>query len=846
MKILRKITVLFLLLSVSFLFAQQKPDGKKITISGKIIEKTSSLPLEYATITFSNPNTNQVISGGITDTKGEFKIAINPGTYNIKYEYISFKTIEIKGKSLNEDTNLGVIALEDEAKQLDAIEIRVEKTSVDIKLDKKVYTVGKDIMVRGGTVSDVLDNIPSVTVDAEGAIALRGNENVRILIDGKPSNAININDALRMISADAIDKVEVVTNPSARYDAEGGGGILNIILKKGKNQGLNGTFIASVGEPKNTGVSGNLNLKQEMFNLFTTIGYNDRVNPGRTKIDQENFNVTDGSLRSVLNERRKSERFGEGLNLNFGIELYLDKSTSWTNAFNYRNNNGGNKENVLYYNYDANREYINTTQRLNDLTSKGENVEFTTNFIKKFKKEGHKLSIDGSFSQSTDRDNSTIEGTIIDNGAFLTSELTRKNDKQNRNLIQLDYVLPIKENTQIEAGFRGNYVNLLADYQVQERESLSSPYTDITAFTNKLEYIENVNALYAQFGSKINKFSYLLGLRFEDSNIEVNQLTSNIYKTKKYNNFFPSAFLTYEFNEKSSVSLNYSKRISRPRGRSINPFASYTSNINLFQGNPDINPSMSDSFDLGFMKRWEKVTLSTSLYFNHTTDAMEVVRKERGDYVYVPVDGADIIVNGEVVTVVGSPDIKTPVIINSPFNLGTNDRLGFEFNLNYNFKKWWKLNGNFNLFNNKNDGDYTYVNTKNEVVTQNFDRESITWFTRVTSKISLPYKIEWQTNATYNAPQKYGQGTIKGIASANVAFSKDVLKDMGTISFNVNDVFNSRKNKQELQLPNVNSNSEMQWRVRSFNLSFTYRFNKKKTDDKPKKQTENGDSEFMG
>lgn len=838
----------FFLLISTLSIAQQRSEGNKITFSGKIIEKTSSLPLEYATVTIINPTTAKPVSGSVTDNKGEFKIEVNPGTYNIKYEYISFKTLETKGKNLTTNTNVGTIALEDEAKQLDAVEIRVEKTAVDIKLDKKVYTVGKDIIVRGGTVSDVLDNVPSVSVDAEGTVSLRGNESVRILIDGKPSNMGNISDALKLIPAEAIDKVEIVTNPSARYDAEGGGGILNIILKKGKNQGINGTFVASVGDPRNTGLSANLNFKQEHSNFFTTIGYNNRSNPGNTKIDQQNFD-TNGALKSILNERRKNDRFGEGLNANFGIELFLDKSTSWTNSLNMRTNKGGNLENVLYYNYDALGQYLNTRQRYNDLKSTSENVDFSSNLIKKFKKDGHRLTADISISQNKDNDNSSIEGVILDNNKFVSSERTRKNDKQQRNLFQVDYVLPIGKKSQFEAGFRGNYVKTTTDYQVQERVTENSSFTNIDEFTNALEYNENVTAVYTQFGSKINKFSYLAGLRFEDSKIEINQLTSDIFKTKKYNNLFPSLFLTYEISDKSSISLNYSKRISRPRDRFINPFASYTSNVNLFQGNPDINPAYTDAYDFGYLKKWEKLTLNTSLYYNHTTDSFEQVRKERGDFVFTPVGGADVIVNGEIVTVVDGEDIKTPVIVNTFFNLGKNDRYGFEFTLNYNFKKWWKLNGNFNFFNSQNTGSYIYTNSKNEVITQSFNRNATTWFTRITSKVTLPYKVEWQTNATYNAAQKTAQGSNKGIAAMNLAFSKDVLKDMGTISFNVNDVFNSRKRIQDMQLPNVNSHSEMQWRRRAFTLSFTYRFNKQKTEREQRpKQNGNGnnDDEFMG
>lgn len=267
---------LFLL---TFLTFAQQPERKKIKITGKVVEKISKQPLEYATITLINTKNPKAIFGGITSANGEFSVDANAGMYNVKIEFISFKSTELKAQKLIDDTNLGTISLEEDATQLNAVEVRAEKTTVEIKLDKKVYNVGKDLMVKGGTVSDVLDNIPSVTVDAEGTVALRGNENVRILVDGRPSNAINITEALKLIPADAIDKVEVITNPSARYDAEGGGGILNIVLKKGKTNGLNGTFIATTGYPDNHGLSGTLNYKMDNFNLFTTQGYNYRDNP---------------------------------------------------------------------------------------------------------------------------------------------------------------------------------------------------------------------------------------------------------------------------------------------------------------------------------------------------------------------------------------------------------------------------------------------------------------------------------------------------------------------------------------------------------------------------------------
>jgi outer membrane receptor for ferrienterochelin and colicins len=817
-----KKSILFLTLLLVSTTTFSQVSIKKVNLSGKIIDKESSAPVEFAVITISKSDTKQVVNGGTSDANGNFSIELNNGNYNIKFEFPGYKTQEKLNQNISTDTNLGNILLETESSQIETVVIRGEKTTVDIKLDKKVYNVGQDLMVKGGTVSDVLDNIPSVSVDVEGNISLRGNESVRVLIDGKPSTAINVADALRMLPADAIDKVEVITNPSARYDAEGGGGILNIILKKGKNKGLNGTIIATAGDPKNHGISANVNSKTDNYNLFTTVSYNDRNNPGKMKINQENL-----LANRYIEERRKSNRFSDGANVNFGMEVFLnkDKSATWTNSINYRNNSGKTDEDVTYKNYTLDRStFLFTRFRDNISENNNEAVEYSSNFLKKFKKDGHKLTIDASFSLNKEDEFSKIDGSILETNSIISDEKTSKIGRQNRNLFQADYVLPISKDMQFELGSRGSYTKSNSDYEVLERINQNDPYTNILGFTNNFEYIENVTAFYTQFGTKFfNKLSVLGGLRFENTNLEINQLLTNDFNKRNYNNLFPSLFFTYELNEDSNLSLNYSKRISRPRDRFINPFSSYTSNTNLMVGNPLLNPSLTDAFDIGFLRKWDKITLSTSAYYNHSTDAFQFVRKESG-----------LLING------------IPQIINTPFNLGEDNRIGMEVTLNYSLKKWWKLNSNVNYFFNETKGNYQFTDTNNNLVNQNFDFKSSTWSARITSKINLPYKIDWQTNANYNAGQKSAQGKTKGIAAMNLAFSKDVLKDKATIAFNVNDVFNSRKRIQDLHLPTVNSYSEMQWRVRAITLSFTYRFNKLKTDKdpKPKVQEQENGGEF--
>jgi len=788
-------------------FSQEKPVAKKVKVTGKVIDKTTNQPLEYTTVTFQNPQNPSDITGGITDAKGEFEFNINAGVYDVKIEFISFKVIEMKARNLQQDTNLGSFALVEDATMLNAVEVRQEVSSVSIKLDKKVYNVGQDMIVKGGTVSDVLDNVPSVSVDSDGTVSLRGNESVRILIDGRPSNAINIAEALRQIPADAIDKVEIITNPSARYDAEGGGGIINIVLKKGKNQGINGVVTATGGNPETYGITGTVNFKNEHINLFTTQGYNYRTSPGNSMTDTEYLSPT--AEYRFIDERRNNERVRKGYNGSFGFDWFLDETTTWTNSFSYRNDSGDNPENTNFYNYDSNRNLISTRNRFNNQITEGENVEYSTNFIKKFKKEGHQLTFDGNVSLNLDNDSSIIFDDKYGNDS------TFNNQKQTTTQLQTDYVLPINEHSRFEAGYRGSFTNNNVKFQ-------SSGIVD------DFEYKENVNALYTQFGSKISKFSYLLGLRWEDSKINVNQLASNDYNTKKYNNFFPSAFLAYELSDETNLSLSYSRRIQRPRGRFLNPFRNISSDISIFQGNPDLDPAMTDAFDLGYLKKWKKITLSTSAYFNRTKDVFQFVKRENGEFS-----------NG------------TPVVLSGPINLAEERRFGFEFTLNYNPFKWWRLNSNFNFFSNETMGSYTYIKTVEGVEqseTIDLDNVATGWFMRVNSKITLPYKIEWQTNATYNAPQRNFQGKSLGVLSANMALSKDILKESATISLNVSDIFNSRKRINETKIANVSSSySEMQWRERQINLSFTYRFNKKKNEKERQPKREGGDDgEYMG
>ena len=774
----------------------------KFSITGTVIDKETNQPLEYATIVMTPVNGDN-ITGGLTDEKGHFSVEVPKGVYNISVEFISFKTYRLPNRDIDKDMNLGTIFLEVSSQQLEEVELIAEKTTVEIKLDKKIYNVGKDLTVRGGTVSDVLDNVPSVSVDVEGNVSLRGSDNVRILINGKPSGLVGLSstDALRQLPADAIEKVEVITSPSARYDAEGTAGILNIILRRSKLQGLNGAITTNVGHPTSAGVSGNLNFRTGDFNFFTTTGYNYSEGPGKSYFYTEYLNTG-----TFLEEKREYERVRKGLNTNFGVEWYVNETSSITTAVFYRD--GNNKNNTTNNIFQNNSNSV----RFDPETEDDRTIQYSVNYDKKFKTDGHKLTFDFQYEDSSEDENSLI----TENG--LNKEKVRTLEDQENILLKTDYVLPLGEKSQFEFGYRGTFNVLDTDYRLDTVNA--GEFVKDERVSNNLIYKENINAFYSQYGSKIKKFSYLLGLRMEATRVVINQITTNDKNVKVYENLFPTVNLGYEISDKQSLTLGYNRRIRRPRSRFINPFPSRSSASNIFQGNPDIDPTISDAFDLGYLNRFGKLTLNSSLYYQHGTDVFNFITEDTGE---------TVIVGGE----------EVPVIRRIPINLASDDRFGFEFTLTYNPTKKWNVNGNFNFFRSSTKGDYNG---------QSFDADNTSWFMRLNNKLTLPGKIEWQTRMFYMGPRKDAQNETKGMFSTDIAFSKDLFKEKASVTLNVSDLFNSRKRETETITATFVSESEFQWRQRSINLSFTYRFNQQKKRQQRDRNfnDDNGDMEFEG
>ena len=792
---MKKLLLFFLFISTSLLHSQ----NNKVIVTGTITDSETNIPLEYATISVFNVNSEKAVNGVISDSNGEFSIELNKGNYDFKVEFISFKIKYYRNITVNDPLDLGTIELSIDENMLEEIEVIGEKTEIEIKLDKTVYNIGKDLTLKGSSVSDVLDNLPSVEVDIEGNVSLRGNESVRILINGKPSGLVGIssNEALKQFPSESVEKVEVITSPSARYNAEGTAGIINIILRRSKLTGFNGSLSLNSGYPERYGVSANLNYRTKKLNFFNNVGYNTRTSEGSFINETEYY--TDQAINNFLNENgvRDSERNSNYLNT--GIEYFISDKTSLVGSYVSRKSDGfTNNTNNVNQNFNTISKF---SERLEKESEIDDTNEFSINLTHDFNKEGHVLTIDYQKEKSSENENGFISNSQLK--PVFTKYLSEKvntDEIQESELFKIDYVLPIKKDGQFELGFRRSNQYQDIDY-LAENEDLNGNFINDLNLSNTLLYNEKVNAFYTQYGNKKNKFSFLLGLRYEESKTTVKQLANNTNNVKNYNDFFPTLNLSYQIKENETITFGYNRRIRRARSYFINPFPSKSSATNIFQGNPNIDPTYSNGIDLGYLKRYEKLTLNGSVYYRRETGVFTFISENTGDFVLVN-------------------EILVPVLRRTPINLASNKQIGLELNANFTQSKNWRLNGSLNFYESETLGEYMGIT---------YDSKNLTWSGRLSNNLKLFSSVDWQTSFRYRAPQKTAVSERKASLYSNTAFSKDLSKDKITLTFKVNDIFETGKWRIESFNENYKSYSESNWRGgRTLELNLIYRFNQKK------------------
>ena len=781
-----------LLLCASYGFAQQR-----YTISASIQDKNSGDFLPFATITLRNPANNKLIGGAVSDERGKAIIQSSISNVEIQVDYVGFETL-IFTKALSKRTDLGSLQLTPKENQLTGIDLVGRRSDVEIRLDKRVYNVGQNLNAKGTNVSDVLENIPSLSLDLEGNLELRGSTNVRILIDGKPSGLVGLNGitALADLPAESIERVEVITAPSARYQAEGSSGIVNIILAKNTLKGLNGVFNVSGGKFDSYGANASLNYKVGKFNFFTNSGYGDNTNLGGAY--KENTYMPVGTYDKFY-ERRSFDRRRVGSNVNLGVDINLAQKTKFTFSYVINDRDGdditSNQQKHTLLGEDKTRSLRSEVEKDKDVSK-----QLSFSLTHKFDEVGHKLDVTIQTERIIEDEFSDLQTqTFLPSNSLSLLEENNTEERKKQFLAQLDYVWPIDKNTQFEAGYRSTNEKQDTGFTVLNEIAGGTMVVD-EGLTNFLDYEQTIHAVYSQFGKKLNGFSFLAGLRYEHTDWTVIQKTTSEEGNNIFDGLFPTLNIGVEFSETANLTFGYNRRLSRPGARGLNPFRSRASETSFFKGNPNLRPSYSDGFDLGFLKQFKKFSLNSSIYFTRTYEPRQRITVESGEFVEV---------NGE----------NTAVIKRFPVNFGSQDRLGFEANSAIRWSTKWRTNISFNIFKSIDKGTY-----ENLVL----DNENESWSGNFRNNLKLPWEINTQVNVWYVGPQESAYGNRKGFGGVSLGLSKDILNDNATINLNFNDVFNNSIYRWNTFTESISTVAEYQRRKPYYKLTFTYRFRQEK------------------
>ena len=791
-----------ILVLLAFLMSAQWASA--VTVKGRVVDKSNGAPMEYATVRASTLPDSTFVAGVITDPSGHFTLELNKGRYVLEVQYMGFiplyKNITIDGTKTT--VEVGRLSLEPDARMLNEVNVVAEQSTYEMTLDKRVFNVGKDVGNTAGNAIEVLENIPAVSVDVEGNVSLRGDDGVRILIDGKESglSGMSTQDALRTLQGDMIERVEVITNPSVRYDAEGSAGIINIILKKDKRQGFNGAVNIRGGFPWQYGASLTANYRLKRWNLFASYGFNRRSNIGGGVNQTKRFNLEENGdttfyqLTDQTTERRMRRM---GHNVRVGADYYITDNDIVSAAFVYRYGNLETHPVVKYYDEYPLLGTSSYDERAEDYEEKDPMYEVTLDYDKKFVREGRSLKANVRFFTNTETSSSDITEMVYpnQNKEVVLSELYQKtgNDQNMRNLqASIDYVHPFLTKAQWEIGGKYTNRNINSLSEVTEKDSLGV-YNPLSDYCYDYEYSEQVAALYTSLGNDWGRWSGQVGVRAEMTNIYTNLRgyahdgTDSINGGKPYIDFFPSAHLNYSVNEFNQFQVSYTRRIRRPGFWQMSPFRSYNDNRNIRMGNPALKPTYMDSYELGYIHFWDKASFNFTAYYRHGNNMIR-------NYTYED--------NG--------------VFYSMPVNFGKADDFGIEAVAQGQMTKWWNLNGNVNFFR-------SY--TRGYIEEQYYETESWMLFGRMVSKFKISNWFDLQLTAHVMGPHKEPLGMRDGNWWMDLAVSKEILHGNGTITFNVRDLFNSRSMGGESWGDGFWQYSNSTWNRRSFSLNFNYRIN---------------------
>lgn len=786
---MKQFILLVSLISFSFVQAFQAPIEINIGhVSGTVIDKDLREPLPYVTIIINDLEGN-VISGNISREDGTFSVKDLPtGKYIFKAQFIGYKpyTTEIEIARNKSDINLGVIELETDVSQLDDVNIVAERSSIEQKIDRKVINVGKDLTTLGAAASDIMGNIPTLTMDQDGNIAMRGNSNVRILVDGKPTN-IPAAQLLKQIPSTSIKSIELITNPSAKYNPEGMSGIINIILHKNSNLGFNGNLNTGVTFAENTRYNGSLDLNYRTgkVNFFGNFGVNagKRGNTGLI----ENFSN---------NSREELYFFSDNFSYLYkvGVDYYLnDKNTFsfFTNQNRFEGETSGDTK-ILFEDFPQQNIF-------QDFLFDNENISSTYNFVYKteFAKEEHTLELEADYNEIDGSDDGTFNFNNEATG-FEDYRDKTQNDISN-STVNLDYVNPLTEDIKLEMGAELRLRKSENDYS-----STSSNISDAV-----FDYDNSIYSFYTTFGQTLEKWSYQLGARLEQYNVEALYNGSQIFEDD-YFTIYPTAFASYKFSDMKSLQLSFGRRVDRPGLDQVNPVRDFSTPRITVAGNPELDPQFTNSLELNYTQNFEKGNFTAGVFYR--------------------------IINNEInQTLLEDPNDPSKLLLTFT-NGDDNSAYGAEISGSYKPFKWWSINPSFEV--------YTR-NVQGFIGTEYLEVENTALNFRINQSFNATKKLTFQLFALYRSPFQELQISAEEMYFINAGARYNVFGDKGTLSLNFNDIFDTQRFQFVADLP-YRQRGTFKPESQSVNIGFSYRFGGGKDSALKRKNRDDNEAEGGG
>jgi len=756
--------------------------GQQMPIMGKITAANSNTPLGFVTVMTYDATDSSRIACTTSQENGTFSIEVEKPDIYLSFSFMGFKTqYKLINLSGNSDTRVVNIALEANEASLDGIVVRAEKSSTEFKLDKRIFNVGKDLSSTGASALEVLNNVPSVNVNIEGEISLRGSTGVQVLINGKPSVLAGDGNALGSITAEMIDKIEVITNPSAKYDAEGTSGIINIVIKKEEREGLNGSVSLNTGIPDKHSFGLSMNRRTSKFNLFSQAGVGYRQLPR----ERENINRDLTSNTSVISSgvEYRNEFF---YNFNLGADYYINDSNVITLSGSFAYEIEEQPSETKFDRLDENNELISSWNRIEVTSADNPKWNYELNYKKDFKdKKDHNLLFSAIGKFFGKDQNSNFSNEEIEKFSGVQEQQTATKFDEMRYTFNLDYINPISEKITLELGSQFVSMDVGNDFSVSNL--IGNEWEIDDRQTNNFEFIQNVLGVYTTGAYEDDKWGLKLGLRVENTELNTLLQNTNERNNQNYLNFFPTVHSSYKLTDYFSVQAGYSRRVFRPRMRDLNPFFNIRNDFAIRQGNPNLLPEFTDSYEVSSIFTKKKLSLNTSLYVKYTTNKIDRVAI-----------------------------VEENVSRTAPYNIGTSQSTGIEINGKYSFSNRVSFNGDFN---------YSIFERVGSFEGTDFGFTAAIWTSKITGKVKLPFDFDIESTGQFRSKVQTVQGIQSGMVFANIGVRKKMMNGRTILSLSVRDIFASRINETEAIQPEFYLYSR-NLRGRFITFGFSYGFGK--------------------